>query len=269
MHLKPNWTEYLHRFRARQFHLIFAGCPINAFPRALEIGAGDGFQSRLLRTRVSSLVCTELNPNRLQRTPVDGITYRICDAECIDDYFPPRSFDLVFSSNLLEHLPDVHSCLRGVKSCLRDDGIAIHLMPNRIWKLCSLLLPYPSKLVDLLERVTAVDRDRPLRLELHQSNLKSPSSTCRFKVLPSVHGVSHSHFQEFLSFSKSRWVSVFEQCGYELARVSTSPFSSGFGFGFDRVRSVVERFGVGSEHIFVVNKRGFSSPWLRYFDHLA
>ena len=268
MTIKPSWTEHLHRFRSRQFDRIFGACPAHAFPRGLEIGAGDGYQSRLLATRVSALTCTELNERRLQPTPVEGITYRICDAERIDDYFPPQTFDLVFSSNLLEHLPDVHSCLLRVKSCLRDDGISIHCMPNVVWKSCNILLAYPNKMVELIERVTAVGHQTQVAHEVHHSNLKTHAPARRFRILPSVHGVSRSHFEEFINFSKHRWIRVFEMCDYEVAGVATSPFSSGYGFGFEWIRSLIERVGVGSEYIYIVYKKGSCPPRLRHFRHL-
>jgi SAM-dependent methyltransferase len=44
--------------------------------------------------------------------------------------FPPKSFDLVFMSHSLEHLPSPASALRRVHSLLKDDGLLVVSVPN-------------------------------------------------------------------------------------------------------------------------------------------
>ena len=78
--------------------MIFRQCPDRCFDYGLEIGAGDGFQTQLIKTYIEHLVCTELNNNRIDKNQNKDIEYKICDAECISDYFNPESFDLIFSS---------------------------------------------------------------------------------------------------------------------------------------------------------------------------
>ena len=41
------------------------------------------------------------------------IKYQSCDAEKIGQIFEENKFDLIFSSNMMEHLPDPNSCLDG------------------------------------------------------------------------------------------------------------------------------------------------------------
>ena len=60
------------------------------------------------------------------------------------DCFGEKSFDIVFSSNLLEHLPDPSVVLRGVHRLLKDDGITVHIMPGPFWKLCQMALYHPA-----------------------------------------------------------------------------------------------------------------------------
>ena len=55
-----------------------------------------------------------------------------------------------------------------------------------------------KKMVELIERVTAVGHQTQVAHEVHHSNLKTHAPARRFRILPSVHGVSRSHFEEFI-----------------------------------------------------------------------
>jgi len=48
MKIMADWIQHLHNHRKRELGLIFSKCPERLFQEALELGAGDGFQSGLL-----------------------------------------------------------------------------------------------------------------------------------------------------------------------------------------------------------------------------
>ncbi len=112
MRIKADWNRYLQKIRSREFATVFSNCPKKTFDKALELGAGDGFISTLLSDYVGSLVSTDIDRQRLQRRDYANVTYRTCDAEHVGKTFGEKEFDLVFSSNLLEHLPDCLTALR-------------------------------------------------------------------------------------------------------------------------------------------------------------
>jgi SAM-dependent methyltransferase len=273
--LKADWLPLLHRFRRREIEIAFAGCPEKAFATGLELGAGDGFQSRLLTRWVSGLVSTDFDPGVLDNPPDAAITWAVCDAEEVDRVFAGRRFDLVFSSNLLEHLPDPARALRAMHAVLADDGVAIHVVPGPFWKTTHLLLHVPNRCALILERlmrpgaIGAVGRklrgtepeavNAPPRDNNPKTARVRRGAVARF-LWPVPHGVSRGNLGEFLAFRRSRWKREIRAAGFDLIAVRKGPVASGYGFGFDRTRRALEALGLASEFVYVARKRGASSP---------
>lgn len=283
MKIKPDWFQWLHGYRAREIALIFGRCPDGLFPSGLELGAGDGFQSALLLKYVGHLVATDINPRILELPAHERLEYRVIDAEDVGESFPTSSFDLVFSSNLLEHLPTPERALAGVQRVLKDNGVTIHVMPSPFWKLCELLLYFPNHVIVLLEQVLArggskvleekVRRHLPGRtkaapLQQEPDNnpkvRKRPHSFLYHWFIPETHGVSDGHLEEFRVFRKSRWLAEFRRAGFQVAVFRKGPVASGYGFGLDTLRRCLERLGFTSEYIYVATKAEQTSPYLRY-----
>jgi len=57
-----------------------------------------------------------------------GLT--VIDSLAALDSVPAASFDVVFSNNVLEHLPSIGAALASCARLLGDDGIALHVLPN-------------------------------------------------------------------------------------------------------------------------------------------
>jgi 2-polyprenyl-3-methyl-5-hydroxy-6-metoxy-1,4-benzoquinol methylase len=268
MKLKQGWINQRNSFRQRELELIFGRCPEHLFQRGLEMGAGDGFQSRLIKWYVEKLVCTDLNADRLQQRPAENVSYFIYDAEEIGQHFEAQTFDLVFSSNMLEHLPNVQACLAGTYKILKDDGIAIHLMPNRVWKSFNLLLFYPDLILTKLERLINKSKRFVASNVSTENNLKTQQKSRKARwryYVPQPHGAYGSHLEEFKMFARARWIQEFEANGFEVVKVITTPFATGYGFGFDGIKKWIEKLGVGTEFVYITVKRGCQSPYVKYF----
>jgi SAM-dependent methyltransferase len=275
MRIKADWITYLHQFRKREVDLIFHRCPAKAFGLGLELGAGDGFQSDLLSHYIARLVSTDYNQYRLQKNPTKAIKYVIVDAESIESTFRGREYDLIFSSNLLEHLPRPDMALRGMYQILRDDGIMIHVMPSPFWKLCQLVLYHANLLVTKIERYT--ERERFVANNVSErgrldnlpmiNNLKSMRQFPRWArlLLPPPHGACGGTLEELRTFRKQRWKALFEQHGFQVWQIRKGPVASGYGFGFDSLRSVLEGAGLTSVYIYITAKVGCMSPHLKHF----
>ena len=127
-------------------------CPPKAFRRGLELGAGDAFQSSLLAHYVDFLVVTDFSDQILEHEDTPQRVHRVCDAEQVDEAFAAGEFDLVFSSNMMEHVPRPQRVLAGVQRVLSDDGIAIHVMPSPFLKACHMLGFHVDAVLTRLER---------------------------------------------------------------------------------------------------------------------
>lgn len=266
--IKADWLSYLRELRRREIALLFRDCLPATFAQALELGAGDGFQSVVLASYTGRLIATDYRPTILSAAPAPGVTYQVCDAERVGDVFDHRQFDLIFSSNMMEHLPDPQRALAGMHSVLRDDGVAIHIIPSPFWKLTHMIGFYLNAVVSRMERwsrrgqsgskvnVTAAGWDNNPKLALQRYGY------LRRLLLPTPHGVSRGNLAEFRAFSAKRWRIEFGQAGFRVAAIRKGPVSSGYGFGFNALRALLERCGFASEYIYITVKIGQDSPHL-------
>jgi 2-polyprenyl-3-methyl-5-hydroxy-6-metoxy-1,4-benzoquinol methylase len=289
MKIKAEWFPYIHKIRKKELDIIFKRSPKrNIFERALELGAGDGFQSEILSTFVNHLTATDLNPDRLKKSTTSDIEYRICDAEIIDTYFETKKFDFVFSSNLLEHLPSSEAVLKAIHNTMKDEAITIHVMPSPFWKLCQMLLFYPNLFITKLEAITEAEsatdflkeKLSKMKEKLGKGNTESSPlkmgnnpkmqshrsySYIRKLLWPIPHGACDGNIREFVAWRKKRWLGVFNRSGFNVIKVIKGPVNSGYGFGFDRLRFFLERAGLTSEYIYVAIKKGRQCPYSNYF----
>ncbi len=243
--------------RRREVDAVFGGVPEDTFEETLELGAGDGFQAPLLTRYAKRVLCTDLNDERLQRLNDPKIAYDICDAEALP-YEAGRS-DLVYSSNLLEHLPNPARALLEMSRVLRDGGVMIHIVPNRFWKILHLVLFYPSQALSLAEIVSSRERRESIgRTDSRGNNLKGrrPSFVER-NLLPAVHGEYAGHYSEFIGMGASHWKRLFASAGLETAgRIHGLPAHSPYRFGLEAPRRVLSKLGVASSNGYVLRKAG-------------
>lgn len=263
----------INRRQKKEIEIIFINCPENLFPVSLEIGAGDGTQSRMIKKFTKFLYSSDFNKKRLLTKEIPGIEYKICDAQKINSYFDEKQFDMIISSNLLEHIPDVKSVLSGIKSILKDEGISIHCIPNPFWKLTQLIFFYPDLIFRVIKKIIKFPfkKDNPLKKGLFYIKAdalfdNNPGSQRKYSRLwPSVHGISKNIFEEFLYFRKSHWVKELEDSGFEVIRIVNGPCSLGYELKLGLLMGFLESLGFSSEYIYVIQKKGFKSIYREYF----
>jgi SAM-dependent methyltransferase len=108
--------------------------------RILEVGAGTGLLSILLIRHGYDV--TALDPSiggfepheRVARSVrqwfhAEDVPFLPIGAAALDPSKHGR-FDLIFSVNVLEHIPDLEAAFRGMVSVLSADGRMVHLCPN-------------------------------------------------------------------------------------------------------------------------------------------
>ena len=285
---RVDWLSYIHNLRSREIRITFGRCSPNTFEEGLELGAGDGFQSTLLQKYISRLICTDLNSDRLIKNDIDKIQYLTCDAEEVDKYFSEKRFDIIFSSNLFEHLPNPDKCLKGIHKILKEQGVIIHIMPNPFWKLCQIIMFYPNLLSTMHRHMKVAGGMRGFLEQIHKKifdikagkNNKAkvernmgnnPKSTrrkygyLRTMLWLTPHGAYNSNIEELCRFRKSRWIKEINSAGFRTLKVLKGPVSSGYGFGFDRLRGILERIGITSEYIYVAEKKDTPCQYKKYF----
>jgi glycosyltransferase involved in cell wall biosynthesis len=112
--------------------------------RVLEIGAGIGNLTRILVSRRTKYVATDLDREHLERLRArlagrPKLEVAVLDASRTEDYRPFRGqMDTVVCLNVLEHIEDDLGTLRNIHSALYEGGRAIILVPEGQSIYCSL-----------------------------------------------------------------------------------------------------------------------------------
>jgi SAM-dependent methyltransferase len=279
MGVRQPWPVARSLQRQRELGALFGGVPSGVLGDALEIGGGDGFVASLVAKYCRSFITTDpFRPRLATASPGSGVRRLVCDATTLP--FRDASFDLIFSSSVLEHIRDRGPVFAEMARCLRPGGIMIHIMPSRTWKLFQLLFYYPHLFVGALDILVdkVVTRPKPRVL---------PGSACAAEAanrwsdqrvwgrslrtivrwsVPRVHGEFAGHWSEWLGFGARSWASEFQSASFNVQRVLLLPLYSGYGFGLHRLRSMGERFGLSSHNAFILTKCGEKPDVLDCFE---
>jgi len=108
--------------------------------RVLELGAGTGQQSRELAARGFVVEAVELPDSNYAGDRL----FRVTEYDGRHIPFPDRSFDIVYSSNVLEHVPDLGEMHKEIRRVLRSDGRAVHVLPTHAWRFWTTLSAFPA-----------------------------------------------------------------------------------------------------------------------------
>ena len=203
---------------------------IPAGSRILEIGAGVGWQAKELQNRGFNVEAIDL---------ADG-TYAHLQIHHVQSYdgktvpFPDDSFDVVFSSNVLEHIPQVEVFQSEIHRVLRPGGIAIHGLPTPTWRLWTSFMHYPHIALRLVSKFIRRPTDIGPGVQGAKFDGKYHSflsRMCRALYAPR-HGESGSVATELYYFSRRRWRNLFARTGWNIVdMISNRLLYSGYLLG--------------------------------------
>jgi SAM-dependent methyltransferase len=182
-------------------------------------------------------------------------------ADAADLPFEDDYFDLVFSSNVLEHVEQLGVAFAEMKRVLAPGGNMIHSMPTWTWK-CIQLVGRPVALVVRIVRRfipgMSVGSERAqagshgLLRGLGQSK-RSLIQRVIDLIIPTVHGVSGNHLNEYFQFRPQWWRRKFDQAGIECYRSSPLFLHSHYDllpYRFMGLRVRLGRVGFASVEVF-------------------
>jgi SAM-dependent methyltransferase len=244
-----------HLERLRGAELEFVAAWFKPRQRVLDLGAGSGYQARLLAEQGCEVTALDIAARpRLERTcyPVqeyDGRTIPL----------PDSSVDVVFSSHVLEHIDPLPPLLAETHRVMTRDAVAIHILPSSTWRIWTSLAHYPfvaktlifgrlqSSLVNVTSAQDATDRYGLL------------GAISKAIVHPLVaHGSNPNAASELWAFSKRQWTIEFSRNGFLIVNASpTKLFYTGYGV-FPRTslakRRTMSWFFGSASHAFVLRK---------------
>lgn len=201
--MDQTFTEAL---RSIELDLVSNFIPTDAC--ILEVGAGAGWQAKMLAERgfkVEAIDIAESNYAASQVWPV-----RTYDGRNIP--FPDESFDVVFTSSVLEHVLDLGNLFREFARVLKPQGIAIHVLPTPAWRLWTTITHYPS----IARSVLHIKNRDTHALGSVSTKRQSVFHLMKKALIPSRHGETGNTVTELFHFSRHRWEQLFVQLGWTL-----------------------------------------------------
>ena len=209
--------RHLDQIRSHELYESIVHLP--KFGRLLEIGAGTGWQAKLLSDAgydVTAIDIASPQGSRKEFWPI--IIYNGKDIP-----FPSATFDILFSSNTLEHIGDIDSFLKEARRVLKDDGMALHILPTPQWRLWTSLshhLGIMKKTFTFISR--KLSSGDPAAVFDNPSTKNSGAlDLARRIIIPPRHGERGNAFSEICLYRKKWWTSTFEETGWRV--VETFP----------------------------------------------
>jgi SAM-dependent methyltransferase len=222
--------------------------------RILEIGAGTGIQALKLRQAGFDVAAVDISSSHYAAHMVFPVEHY--DGKRLP--FADATFDIVFSSNVLEHIADLPAMHAEMRRVLKPGGISVHLMPTHAWRLWTTLSGYPTapvcfiiNLPQLLPRGFSVSERRRLA-----GVLRATARGIAIGVLPLRHGERGNILSELLTFHPAWWRRNFQENGYALIKdAPVGLFYTGhmlFGprLGLAKRKRLARYLGSGS-HMFI------------------
>lgn len=193
--------EFLHVIREFEYAEIVKRLPAGA--TILEIGGGTGYQAKRLDQdgyRVTSIDVPNSNYANQQEFPVqpyDGVHIP----------FPAESFDIVFSSNVLEHVLELAPLQDEIKRVLRPGGYCVHLMPTaawRFWTSCTHYTEMAQRLGSLFPRLVPRGISRRAVADAARVLALVVATTKQYAIV-GRHGEEGTALTELVTFSPRHW----------------------------------------------------------------
>jgi len=227
----------------------------------LEIGAGTGGQARILADQGHRVEAIDLISSNYAAERVWPIT----DYDGHHIPFPKHHFDIIFSSNVLEHIPHLPEYQQEMHRVLKPEGVAIHVVPSGSWRFWTNLLYYPylcRRLIDRLFRaVGSGSQPRQTEATAPAPEAPPPQSIRLGSLLPNRHGVMGNFLSQIYYFSRRCWRRKFLMSGWTLKNhLPNRLFYTGYlllepPFKIETRTSLSQYLG-SSCHIFVLKHDG-------------
>ncbi len=267
--MKPGYVEFLEVLRLAELQLALAVFERekSAPARLLEIGSGSGWQAKHFSEAGFDVSGIDIAQSAFAELRVWDVT----DYDGHHIPFPDNEFDIIFSSNVLEHIAHVEEFQNEIKRVLKDDGIALHLLPTGTWRIWTNISHYHFAASYAIQRLRlkfvsrfgttetpVVGTGRDVTAEGWSTRAISPIEMIK-SLIPPRHGEVGNAITEMYHFSKSKWQRLFRRTGWKIEKYSTNQlFYTGYMMFGDSwrlsFREKLSRILGSSCHIFLLRK---------------
>jgi SAM-dependent methyltransferase len=227
--------------------------------KILEIGGGSGFQASVVASWGYELMSIDL----AQRPFAPPYLFPVQDYDGVNIPATDASFDLIFSSNVLEHVTQLPPLFAEMRRVLKPDGLALHILPTPAWRFWTCLTHYGDlsrARLNLPRQTTQARATDANGAEASRASNGRRSFARRLKraIFAEPHGEYPNALSELYYFSRRRWLKVFRENGFDVRQVvSNELFYTGYAL-FPNIsvarRRELSRLLGSACHIYVMNK---------------
>lgn len=199
---------YLNLLRRNEMDEVLSLFPAGA--RILEFGSGTGEQARYLADRGFDVVAIDLATSNY----ADERIYPIVNYDGRHIPLDDGSVDVIFSSNVLEHVENLEEISAEFRRILRPRGMAVHVLPTTVWRFWSLVTGATDSLKAAVELPACLfpkagEGERGKKIIRQLRRVASG-------FVPRAHGTSSNGITELWTFSRHAWARKFKECGFEV-----------------------------------------------------
>jgi SAM-dependent methyltransferase len=201
-------TEFLNDLRRFEMEKLAHFIPKGS--RVLEFGSGTGEQAKYLSELGFDVIALDLASSGYAAERV----YPVQDYDGRHIPLEDHSVDVIFSSNVMEHVENLPEILAEFRRVLRPGGVAVHAVPTPWWRLWTFASGPPASL-QAINRLIRSPRarkgpgSRPLSAADHFKAIVAP-------WIPIGHGTSREGISELWTFSSVAWRRTFERNGWRV-----------------------------------------------------
>jgi len=171
--------SYLNSLRLHEIEQLLPMLPPSA--RLLEFGAGTGEQARFLRDRGFDVVAIDLATSNYAKERLFPVQDYDGEHIPVED----RSIDVIFSSNVLEHVENPRAIFAEFRRIQKPGGFGLHVVPTSAWRSWT----FATGIACSLQAAAA---------------------------LPFELGTSIEGFSEIWTFSRAAWRRKFKRFGFDI-----------------------------------------------------
>jgi len=241
--------------------------------KLLEVGGGNGLLAKKLTDMGFDV--TSIDP-----VPQMPSHFSVNKGDCTSLLFENSSFDVIFSSCVLEHIGKLDTAFSEMSRVLRKDGIMVHTVPTHysmIYTMFTQPIGYLIKIglmfkygFKFLARAIAKPAEATCsEKRITDATIFSAFSKADFKLamtcanpirffVPRPHGVAESCFAEIRNWKPRVWSSKFQQAGLKVIEEISLPAAYSmhgvFPFRFMKLRYWLARKGAGVVQAYLLTK---------------
>lgn len=184
--------------------------------RLLEVGAGTGVQAKRLSELGYTVSALEVKDSSYRNVRC----FDIVEYDGVNIPLPDQSHDVVFSSNVLEHVVHLNEVLKETHRVLSDDGVCVHLVPTPSCRVWSLLAHYVWLARRIMRKLLTVRRSVVDSEDIPR--MPTTAGAWLWTLFPPRHGERGNTVTEIYYYSRSFWRRKFEENNFNVVHVDSN-----------------------------------------------